>query len=123
MVLCISVLFSIVLDILAGLAGRACMLEDKGVLESYGRGWEVLSNNFGSAFVLALIQIGISLGLGVLLCLPAAFLAICCFLLPILWVINGAIQAYFSTVWTLAWRQWTGGEPAGSFVIEKAPAV
>lgn len=27
---------------------------------------------------------------------------------PLLLLIQGAIAAYFSTVWTLAWREWTG---------------
>ncbi|MBN1429485.1 MAG: hypothetical protein JXB07_14015 [Anaerolineae bacterium] len=121
-ILCLVALISVVLSIFAGLADRACMLEDKGVFESYGRGWEILSNNFGSAVILVLIHIGLALGIGLILCLPTVFMSLCCLLWPVLWAISGTTTAYFSTVWTLAWREWVGGAP-GEFVIEKAPLV
>jgi hypothetical protein len=31
-----------------------------------------------------------------------------CLLWPLMLLVEGAITAYFSTVWTLAWREWTG---------------
>jgi hypothetical protein len=100
------------------------MLEDTGVFASYGRGWEVLKGNFGQAFLLFLIQLGAQIALGLILFVPSIILTICCIFLPVLWAVSGLIQAYFSTMWTLAWRQWTGregssGEPV---MIEPTPA-
>jgi hypothetical protein len=97
-------------------ADRACMIENKGVLDSYARGWEVLRNNLGQAILLLLIQIGLGFGVGVLLILPSLIVSVCCLLLPLLWLVSGTLQAYFSTLWTLAWREWVSagrlpGEP------------
>ena len=71
---------------------------------SYRWGVEVLLENFGPALVLFLIQIAISIGLGVALFLPGAVMALCCVLWPVLLLVQGAIASYFSTLWTLAWR-------------------
>lgn len=32
----------------------------------------------------------------------------CCFLWPLLLLIQGTVAAFFSTLWTLAWKEWTG---------------
>jgi hypothetical protein len=117
---CVLGLISLVLTLLASFAYRACMLEGLGVFDSYARGFEVLRQHLGPAIVVFLIQVGIGLGLGALLLVPT----VCCILWPLVIVANGGITAFFSTVWTLAWREWTGrkgrvGEP----VIEPGPAV
>jgi hypothetical protein len=119
--LCLVMLVSLVLSVLRVLANRACMLEDTGVFESYQRGWAVLRDNLGEGVLLVLIQIGISIGIGIVMIIPSLIMAICCFLLPVLWVINGAVSAFFSTAWTLAWTQWTGA--GKGIVIEQAPSV
>jgi hypothetical protein len=67
-----------------------------------------LTRNFGPALVLFLIQIAVSVGIGIAMILPGIVMALCCLLWPLLILIQGAIAAYFSTLWTLAWRQWTG---------------
>jgi hypothetical protein len=95
------------LEVLRAFATRACMLEDRGVFESYRRGWQVLRGNFGEAAVLGLIQFGVGIVVGLLSVFPGAVLALCCVLWPILLLLRGAIAAYFSTLWTLAWRAWT----------------
>jgi hypothetical protein len=95
------------LEALRAFATRACMLEDRGVFESYRRGWQVLRENFGEAAVLGLIQLGVGIVIGLLSVFPGAVLALCCLLWPILLLLRGAIAAYFSTLWTLAWRTWT----------------
>lgn len=122
--ICIVSLVSLVLNLLHTFAERAVMLEGAGVFESYGRGWEVIKNNAGPALILWLIQVGIGLGLGIILIVPSFLMALCCLLWPVLWLIGGAITTYFSTLWTLGYREWTGrsganGEPAG----EPVPAV
>ena len=70
-------------------------------------GWAVLKTNFGAAFILFLIQIAISIGLALVLIGPSIVMVLCCLLWPLLLLIQGTIAAYFSTVWTLAWREWT----------------
>jgi hypothetical protein len=107
-VVCILGPIALVLNLVRVLANRACMLEDKGVFASYGRGIEVLLDNIGPAIILFLIQAAISVGIGFLMVFPGFILFLCCFLWPILWLIQGAISAYFSGLWTLAWREWTG---------------
>jgi hypothetical protein len=105
---CILVPLAVILGLLRTFANRACMLEDLGVLASYRRGLEVLLDNFGQALILFLIQVGISIALAIVGFLPGIVLALCCILWPLLILIQGAIAAYFSSMWTLAWRDWTG---------------
>jgi hypothetical protein len=116
---CLAVIVSLVLELLRLMANRACILENTGVFESYRRGWEVLRENLGQGVILALIQVGIQFALGLLLFIPSIVLSCCCLMWPVLWAISGTISAYFSTAWTLAWREWTGKE----IVIERAPGV
>lgn len=118
-VACIVLPIALVLSILRNFAERACMLEDLGVVDSYRRGWNVLSANLGEAILLFLLQIAIFIVLGILLFVPGVFVALCCFLWPLLFVVQGAATAFVSAVWTLAWRTWTGSSP----MVEKAPAT
>ena len=114
MLVCILVPISAVLSLLQTFANRACMLEDLGVIEAYRRGLNVLVQNLGPALILFLIQIAINLVLGVALILPGIVMVLCCLLWPLLLAIKGTITSYFSTMWTLAWREWTGsGHPGG----------
>ncbi|MFO7743735.1 MAG: hypothetical protein R6X31_15660, partial [Anaerolineae bacterium] len=110
---CVLVPLTLVLGLLRGFADRACMLEDLGVFGSYRRGSRVLLDNLGPAVVLFLIQIAISIAIGIVGLLPGILLALCCVLWPLLILVQGAISAYFSTMWTLAWRRWTGLKPGG----------
>lgn len=116
---CIIVPIVLVLSILRNFAERACMLENLGVIDSYRRGWNVLMANLGQAILLFLLQIAIFIVLGIFLFLPGLLLVLCCFLWPLLLVVQGAISAFVSALWTLAWRTWTGGPP----MVEKAPAA
>ncbi len=116
---CIVVPIVLVLSILRNFAERACMLEDLGVIDSYRRGSNVLMANLGEVIILFLIQIAIFIVLGLLLFLPGLALLICCCLWPLLLVVQGAISAFLSALWTLAWRTWTGGPP----IVEKTPAA
>lgn len=116
---CLLVPIALVLGLLQTFANRACMLEDLGVFGSYRRGVEVLFQNFGPAVVLFLIQIGIGIAIAIVGFLPGILLALCCVLWPLLILVQGAISAYFSTMWTLAWRRWTGSGP----VAEASPTA
>jgi hypothetical protein len=115
---CILIPLALVLGLLRTFADRALVLEDLGVFGSYRRGTQVLLENFGPALVLFLIQIGISIGIVIVGFLPGILLALCCLLWPLLFLIQGAISAFFSTMWTLAWRGWTGLSQVG---VAEAP--
>ncbi len=105
---CLLVPLALALSLLRTFANRACMLENTGVIESYRRGSEVLTGNLGPVIVLFLIQIAISIGIWLVLLLPGILIALCCLLWPLLLLIQGAFAAWYSTLWTLAWNQWTG---------------
>jgi len=105
---CLLVPLALALSLLRTFANRACMLENMGVIESYRRGSEVLTGNLGPAIVLFLVQIAISIGIWLVLLLPGILIALCCLLWPLLLLIQGAFAAWYSTLWTLAWNQWTG---------------
>jgi hypothetical protein len=96
-----------VLSLLQTFANRACMLEQESVFGAYKRGLNVIFNNIGPVLVLFLIQIVLNIALGLVMILPGILIALCCILWPLLLLIRGAIAAYFSTMWTLAWREWT----------------
>lgn len=115
---CIVVPVVLVLSIVRNFAERACMLEGLGVIDSYRRGLAVLQANLGEAVLLFLLQIAIFLVLGIALFIPGIIVVICCFLWPLLLIAQGAGSAFVSSLWTLAWRNWTGK----SQILEKSPA-
>lgn len=118
LLMCIVVPIALVLSILRTFAERAAMLENLGVVDSYKRGWNVLTSNLGEAVILFLLQIAIGIVIGLVLFFPGMILIICCF--PLMLVIQGAISAFTSTLWTLAWNTWTGKQPP---IVEKEPVM
>jgi hypothetical protein len=114
---CVLIPIALILSLAAAFAIRACMIEDVGVMAAFRRGFEVLGENLGSVLLLGLIQIAVSIGLGVILILPGILMALCCLLWPLLILIQGAISTYFSTLWTLAWREFVGQ----SAIVEVIP--
>jgi len=120
---CILAPISLVLSLLRTFANRACMLEDVGVIEAYRRGLQVLVANIGPAIILFLLQLVVSAVLGVAMILPGLVMVLCCLLWPILLAIKGAVTSYFSTMWTLAWREWTGRGHAGASLNERDVVV
>ncbi len=107
-VVCLAIPLIIALALLSNLALRAAMLEESGVIDSYRRGWEVLRQNLASAIVIFAFQIGLSIVLGFAAFAGSIFAVLCCLLWPLFIVFGGAVNAYFSSIWTLAWREWTG---------------
>lgn len=105
---CILVPITLVLNLLRTFANRACVVEDLGVIASYRRGLNVLAENIGPAVILFVLQVVIDVVLGIALFLPGLVMVLCCILWPLLLLIEGMKTSYFSTVWTLAWRDWTG---------------
>lgn len=114
---CIGVPIILALTILRHFAERACMLENLGVIDAYRRGWDVLTANLSEAVILFLLQIAIFVVLGIFLLVPGLILVLCCCLWPLLLVLQGAVSAVVSSIWTLAWRVWTGVPP----LKEKSP--
>jgi len=115
---CVAMPFILFLDVLRTFANRACMLEDLGLIDAYRRGLAVLANNIGPAILLLLIQVGINILIGIAMIPLGVIMVLCCMLWPLFLLIRGAIAAYFSTLWTLAWREWTDAAPAVSEPLE-----
>jgi len=109
---CLLVPLMVILSLFRTFAYRACMLEDLGVISAYRRGFEVLGDNLGPAVILFLLQAAISLGIGIMMIIPGILIALCCLLWPLLILIGGAFKAYYSILWTLAWREWVGRKAA-----------
>ena len=86
------------------------MLEDHDVFSAYKRGFEVLGDNLGPALILFLIQMAISIGIGIMLLIPGILIALCCLLWPVFILIEAAFTTYYSTLWTLAWNEWVSIE-------------
>jgi hypothetical protein len=105
---CLFVPIMLLFSALQAFANRACMMEDTGVIESYRRGLEVLGENLGPAVILFILQLVIVIVVGIMFVIPAILAAMCCLLLPLLILIQGAFTAFFSILWTLAWQGWVG---------------
>ena len=105
---CLLVPTAMILGLIRNFAERACMLEDLSVVDSYKRGFQVLGDNLGPALLLFVIQVALSAGIWMMMIGPGILIALCCLLWPLLILIEGAFTAYYSTLWTLAWREWTG---------------
>lgn len=108
----VLLLVALGLALLQVFATRAAVLEDRGLVAAYVRGFSVLWDHIGSALVIFLLQIGISLALGLLLIVPGIVLALCFLFWPLFLIFQGFMIAFFSAVWTRAWEQWTGAFPA-----------
>lgn len=120
---CLAAPFALALILLRNFAERACMLENLGVLAAYRRGWTVLMRNLGPAIILFLIQIVLTVLLSIGLLGPGIVMALCFLLWPVLLFISGTIAAYFSTLWTLAWREWTAPNTGGSLTSSVAAGI
>ncbi len=107
---CVLIPISMLLSLLRTFANRACMLEDHDVFSAYKRGFEVLGDNLGPALILFLIQMAISIGIGIMLLIPGILIALCCLLWPVFILIEAAFTTYYSTLWTLAWNEWVSIE-------------
>ena len=130
--LCLLVPVSWVIGVVLEQANIAIVVEDLGIMPGLQRAWEVVKNNAGNYIVLALILVlgvgfigGLIIGLPVaLVVVPAAlgtlvgtdqsmsggFLltALCiAAYLPIAIFLNGILQAYIKTAWTLTYLRLT----------------
>jgi hypothetical protein len=103
---CLMIPVSLVLTLLRTFANRACVLAGHGVISAYRYGFDVLGQNLAPALLLFLIQIAIRIGIGMILLIPRFLMSLCCFLWPLIILIEAAFTTYYSTLWTLAWNEW-----------------
>ena len=124
--ICVLVPVGWVVGIIIEQANRAIVLEDMSMFDGFKRGWEILRANFGPLIVMALIVFGITLVLGVIIALPIIIvvfptffalilgqggsftplyiaLACICLYAPISWVLNGVLNTFTQSVWTLTY--------------------
>jgi len=137
-ILCVLILALIPLSIVAHFARFGVVVEDLGVTDAFRRSWDILKTNIAPIIVLGLILIVIGLIAGLILVAPffaivfpsifvfalnpdqpnwvilaASGLALLCYL-PIAIVLGSILETWRTSVWTLAYRQFTGSAPAAS---------
>lgn len=106
-VLCPLNLFAAVFHLLQTLADRAVMLDDARFFASFRRGWRIFWTNQSTSIPILFLALLIWLATTILLILPESFVSLCCILWPIMWILSGTLRSYLSTLWTLAWQEWT----------------
>jgi hypothetical protein len=73
--------------------------------------------------LLAVIHLVTEFLIGIILFVPGIWVSLCCILWPFMLALNGAIKAYLMTIWTLAWRDWTGRAKVGEPVVQPTSGV
>jgi hypothetical protein len=130
--ICLVPLVSFLIMVVLELAANAIVVEDLGAIDGLKRGWGLLRTKFGPVFAMWLILLVIGLIIGFILALPfllmavpwiigssvygsnpfesawAIFLACACLYLPVLLVLNGILQSYTGSAWTLTFLRLTG---------------
>ncbi|MGB9586044.1 MAG: DUF7544 domain-containing protein, partial [Anaerolineales bacterium] len=131
---CLAFLIQILVAIFEVFGSRAIVIEDYAVINGIKRGWQIFRSNLAAVIILALILFGISLGIGIVIGLPAALLigifaalfiglthlagAAWLVFLPILLglgliglllvsVVRGVYLVFAESLWTLAYRDFT----------------
>jgi len=141
---CASLLLGVPLTLVRTLADRAVTLDGLRAGAAVQRGLAVLRARLGQVLVVALIEIGARLMIAVVVggaayCALIGLLvagiatagaeqglsgalavAVCCLLPPLL-LVGGALQSYFATLWTLAWRAWTAKDGEGGVMVKPLP--
>jgi hypothetical protein len=129
--MCIISLLSMIVGMIVEQAQNAIVLEDLGILESPGRGWNVFKSGILSIIVMAIILGVIGWIVGLVIALPLIAIAVptvigiaatgaknfvvplliaggCCVLyFPVLLVLSGILESYTQSVWTLTYRRLT----------------
>ncbi len=147
-ILCVFVLALIPLSIVAHFAQFGIVIEDLSVMAAFRKSWEVLKNNIGPVIIFGVILLVIGGVAGLILAAPfvaiviptvLAFvinperpnvallvgsgLALLCYL-PVAIVLGSILQTWTTSVWTLAYRQFTSNAPAAQLppAIPSGPA-
>ena len=133
--ICLFIPISIYIGIVLEQANVAIVAEDLGVMDALKRGWNLARENLGSMIVMGLILI---LGAGIvgfIMSIPIGIALIpffgtliagdelaiggsllfsgLCFIvyLPILMILNGILQSYVKSAWTLTFLRLSGSSP------------
>jgi hypothetical protein len=130
--ICLLVPLGWLIGVVIEQANIAIVLENLGIVQGVERGWEVFKKNLGAMIVMALILLVISLLAGFLIGLPLVaivgpvfiamvsgsqqvaqgglLLAGLCLVgwIPVAIVLNGVVQSYVKTAWTLTYMRLTG---------------
>jgi hypothetical protein len=117
---------SIALNLYNLQVNRSITVEDKGLIDSLSRGWQVFSKNIVILLIIGVVIFIASFIIGVLIALPLIlmmvpliesfiqgnitswqpFIAVGIFAVcysPIAWLINGIVMTYIESVWTLTY--------------------
>jgi hypothetical protein len=129
---CLGILTGALLELLALMAERACVLENLPVGKSIARGWEYFTRHMGQMILLGLILLAIAIGIGLVTGAPMCLLSLAlvaplavlgrdhilaalpllCGIGLLLWLltvaINSVIQTFYSSCWTLFYRELGG---------------
>jgi hypothetical protein len=130
--ICVISILSMIVGMIVQQAQNAIVLEELGVLESLGRGWNVFKSSVLSIVLMAIILAIMGGLVGLVVALPLMIVMIpaaigvaatsgtagmaipmilggCCFviLLPIILLVSGIIQTYTQTAWTLTYLRLT----------------
>ncbi len=133
--ICLLVPVGMALNVLIEQANIALVVEDLGLLDAVKRGWSVCRENLGPVAVVALIVIIGGGIVGIIISLPLVFLVIpvammgvsndqstqttmlglvgvmlCC-LTPLVIFLQGVLQSYIGSIWTLVFLRLTGKQP------------
>lgn len=135
---CLSVMIQLLVSIFTVLGSRAIALEGMGVVASFGRAWQVFTQNLAPILLFALILFGISLVIGILIGIPTALLigvavvfgvgsamtmaspwplllVLLVMAIPLLILISafvgGVYVTFVETLWTLVYRHFIGFAP------------
>lgn len=143
--LCVAVPVIWVINIMVKQASIAIVIENLGVIEGLKRGWEVVKANIGMIIVMALIlYVGIGMLGSFIIGLPVAFIVVpfvisilmgsgevigggllvsaLCFLgyLPVLILLNGILQGYIESAWTLTYMRLTTADALSETLIDES---
>jgi hypothetical protein len=141
--ICLLVPISWVISVVLEQANIAIVVEDLGIMAGLERAWNVVKNNAGNYIVMALILVlGVSLIGGLIIGLPVAIViapamfgvlygsdqslgvgflltALCTGVyLPIAIFLNGILQSYVKTAWTLTFLRLTGKPAVAQAMLE-----
>jgi hypothetical protein len=103
----ILLLCAIPLALMQNFTDDACLLENLNVLASYQRAARIVRDHFGAAIGLTALQLLLALAADIVLFLPNVVLTLCPLGWPLQWILNGTMAAFFNTLYTLVWQEWT----------------
>jgi len=137
-VFCLLIPISLVINVIIEQANVAMVVENLGIMDAVKRGWRVCRENLGPIAVIALIvligggivSLVITLPLILVLipvfagvisndetvltgALATAGIMLCC-LVPVVIALEGVLQSYIGSVWTLTFMRLTGNNPQDS---------